>query len=182
MRRTPHEQALLASRWLDAGDDRLWADFPRYWMAFNALYNAVREERDPEAAAVEKVIRLFFDRHSAEACLRRIHPRHIADLVTAPPGDDRLDPTDPKYRAKATVSVEILNSSDDPTERLAALMAIVYQVRCNLLHGSKDPEVIRDQDLVTTCTPILEVVVSKLERIMARHYEIPLARSGTGPL
>ena len=181
MRGTPHEQALLASRWLHAAHDRLWADFPRYWMAFNALYNAVREKSDLEARAVTNVIRLFFDAQTAQVCLDRIGPGRVAELVAIPPGDDRLNPGDPHYREKATASAKIVNRSDDPVERLAALMAIVYQVRCNLLHGSKDPEVMRDQALVATCTPILEVVVSELERIMERHHQVPEARSRIAP-
>jgi hypothetical protein len=178
MRGTPHEHALLAYRWLHAADDRLWADFPRYWMAFNALYNAVRQEHDPEARAATKVIRLFFEPADAPACLQRIGPGRIAELVALPPGDDRLNPTDPHYRSKATAAARIVSGSNDPVERLAALITIVYQVRCNLLHGSKDPAVMRDQALVTACTPILQIVVPQLEEIMERHHGVPQRRVG----
>src|ERR1700730_9488633 len=150
MRGTPHEHALLASRWLHSGDDRRWADFPRYWMAFNALYNAVREKGEFEVAAVTKVIRLFFDVPAAQASLVEIG-QHIAALIAVPPGDDRLSPAAPNYREKATFLVAHFHGSADPVERLAAVMAIIYQVRCNLVHGSKDPTVMRDQALVATC-------------------------------
>jgi len=173
MRGSPHEHALLAYRWLQCGDDRLWADFPRYWMAFNALYNAVREERDSEATAVANVIRTFFDLLAAQACLDQIGHQCISELIAIPPGDDRLDPNDPNYRKKTTVLVARFQGSGDPVERLASLMAIVYQVRCNLVHGSKDPEVMRDQALVSSCTPIVEVVVARLENIMEQHHNVP---------
>ena len=180
VRGTPFEQALLASRWLHVVNDRLWSDFPRYWMAFNALYNAVAKDGEPEAMAVERVINFFFDPNAADECVKAIGDAAIAELTAVPPGDDRLSPRDPKYRKKTTDLATRIHGSGDSVERLAALMAIVYQVRCNLLHGSKDPAVMRDQELVTTCTPVMEIVVSRLAGIMQHHHELPdlrIARS-----
>ena len=173
MHGTPHEQALLAFRWLHCAGDARWADFPRYWMAFNALYNAVRRNGEPEVEAVIRVIRLFYDAPNAEACLTETNA-HIEALIAVPPGDDRRRPTAPNYREKATYFVNQFRRSSDPVERLAAIMAIVYQVRCNLVHGSKDPVVMRDQDLVSACTPILAVVVSRLQDIMEGHHHVPV--------
>lgn len=172
MRGSPHEHALLAYRWLQCGNDPLWADFPRYWIAFNALYNAVSEDGDKEATAVERVIRIFFNSERATACLDEIDHQCTSKLIAIPPGDDRLNPNDPRYREKTTRLVDRFKGSRDPVDRLASLMLIVYQVRCNLVHGSKDPVVMRDQDLVSNCTPILKVVVSQLENIMERHHSL----------
>ena len=97
----------------------------------------------------------------------------IADLIRLPPGDDRLDPRDPNYRIKTTALAKAVSTSNDSVQRLASLMRIVYQVRCNLLQGSKDPEVMRDQDLVAYCTPILEVVIPTLQEIMECHHSLP---------
>lgn len=179
MRGSPHEHALLAYRWLNRAGDRLWTEFPRYWMAFNALYNAVRDEQDSEVTAVTKVVGLFIDQGVAQACLDEIGQKRISELTAIPPGDDRLDPHDPNYRKKTAALVSRFYGSRDPVEQLATLMAIVYQVRCNLVHGSKDPEVMRDQTLVSACTPILEVVVPRLEDIMERHHDVPRPGGGT---
>jgi len=173
MKGTPHEHALLAAKWLHCGDDSRWSDFPRYWMAFNALYNAVRENRAPEVDAVTKVIRLFFDAPAAQDCLTNIGP-YTAALIALPPGDDRFSPTSPNYRQKSTAFVSQFQGSADPVERLAAVMAIVYLVRCNLMHGSKDPTVMRDQNLVAACTPILAVLVPRLENIMYGYHDVPV--------
>ena len=81
VRGTPFEQALLASRWLHVVNDRLWSDFPRYWMAFNALYNAVAKDGEPEAMAVERVINFFFDPNAADECVKAIGDAAIAELT-----------------------------------------------------------------------------------------------------
>jgi hypothetical protein len=173
MRGSPHEHALLAYRWLHCADGQLWAEFPRYWMAFNALYNAVRQAHESEATAVMNVIRIFMDSAAAETCLEQIGRRCISELIATPPGDDRLDPTDPLYRRKTSVLAAYFQGNGEAVERLAALMRIVYQVRCNLVHGSKDPIVMRDQALVSSCTPIVKVVVARLEKIMEQHHDVP---------
>ncbi|MDQ3816457.1 MAG: hypothetical protein M3362_02050 [Acidobacteriota bacterium] len=121
---------------------------------------------------MEKVIRTFFDASAAQTCLDQIDQRCISEITAIPPGDDRLDPTDPNYRNKSTSLVRRFQVSGDPVERLAALMMIVYQVRCNLVHGSKDPIVMRDQALVSSCTPIVEIVVTRLEDIMEKHHDV----------
>ena len=180
-RGSPYEQARLASRWLHDADDRLWSDFPRYWMAFNALYNAVVNEGEPEIAAVMRVIQLFVDLPSAESCLHDIGRDRIRRLMAVPPGDDRIPATHPNYRKKTSTQVESFRTSGNSVERLAALMAIIYQVRCNLVHGSKDPTVMRNQELVSTCTPILEIVVSRLTEIMRHHHELPVVATGIQP-
>ena len=180
-RGSPYEQARLASRWLHEADDRFWSDFPRYWMAFNALYNAVVNEGEPEIASVMRVIQLFVDPPSAESCLHDIGRDRIRRLMAVPPGDDRIPATHPNYRKKTSTQVESFRTSGDPVKRLATLMAIIYQVRCNLVHGSKDPTVMRDQELVSTCTPILEIVVSRLAEIMRQHHEVPVVATGVQP-
>ena len=84
-----------------------------------------------------------------------------------------INPNDPNYRKKTSLLIDRFHYSRDPVERLTALMGIVYQVRCNLVHGSKDPVVMRDQSLVTSCTPIVKAVVAKLEKIMEQHHSVP---------
>ena len=176
MSQTPHEQALIAWRWLNGSHDKIWTDFPRYWMAFNALYKIVRQKGDSEEKAVGEVILRYFSNEEANDCLKKIR-WHIRDLTRLPPGDDRLDPKNPDYRKKSTDQAVIVNGNDDPKVRLSSLMKIVYQVRCNLLHGSKDPTVLRDYDLINCCTPILEVVVPKLQEIMYAFHEAPKLES-----
>jgi hypothetical protein len=174
---SPHEQALLAYRWLNVGDDRMWLHFPRYWMAFNALYKVVQRPGQREDQAVGGVIELFFEKDAAQRCLDLVKGP-IDDLVRLPPGDDRRGPHDPDYRGKTTALANVIGSSTDPIERLSCVMKVVYQVRCNLLHGSKDPAVMRDQELIAYCTPILEVVVPTLQAIMESHHSVPRPAAG----
>lgn len=52
---------------------------------------------------------------------------------------------------------------DQQTERLGAMMVLVYQVRCSLLHGNKNPERDRDNQLVRWGVHVLEVAIPELE-------------------
>jgi hypothetical protein len=142
-------------------------------MAFNALYNAVRTGGESESTAVGKVVTLFVDQTAAMAVLAKIGSSHIHALVSLPPGDDRYPPSDARYRTKSKELLALYTASANPVERLATLMQIVYQVRCNLLHGSKDPTVLRDQELVAACTPILAALVPTLQSLMESHHQLP---------
>jgi hypothetical protein len=85
-------------------------------LRFNALYKAVSEEGDKEATAVEKVIRVFFNSESATVCLDEIDHQCISKLIAIPPGDDRHDPTHPRYREKTACLVGRFNGSRDPLD------------------------------------------------------------------
>jgi hypothetical protein len=169
---TPQYQAQVAYRWMHAPDGT-WVTFALYWMAFNALYNTVHQEGDPESDAVENVITTFFDSGRAKACWEQIDSRHIDELIKIPPGDARFDSCDPRHRKKTTELAQLLKATPSPVVRIATLMRIIYQVRCNLLHGSKDPAVLRDQELVSACTPMLKIVVAHLQDIMKGHNRVP---------
>lgn len=170
MSKSPHEQALLANRWMGESNDSMWSEFARYWMAFNSLYSVVQNQGDSETDAIKNVIPAFFDQTQARKCLRDIDPKHVSALFQLPPGDDRYESTDPRYRQKTSRLVAAFHKTNDDVERLTNVVSVVYQVRCNLLHGSKDPAVMRDQELVSACVPILRVLVSHLGAIMeGRH-------------
>lgn len=160
----PVLQATLAMKWLRE-DDPLWSRFATRWMAFNTLYNYVTgaTERD----RVMQVILAYVETTTA-AELLRVLDCQVTALASLPPGDSRLQPEDPKFRARSTADMQIMMDQTAPApQRLARLLAVVYQVRCNLLHGTKDPEVRRDRDLVTWCLQILEVVLPELIQDMS---------------
>jgi hypothetical protein len=130
-------------------------------MAFNAQYNAVPEGDDSEREATAAVVRQFLDEHAAQAILLSIEA-NIMFLAELPPGNDRISPGDPRYRRDSGEALRVALSNASAIERLASTMQAVYQVRCNLIHGNKFPEVERDRSLVDNCIPIIRAVVEAL--------------------
>lgn len=57
----------------------------------------------------------------------------------------------------------IETKNETPVSRLAAVAAVFYQIRCNLIHGSKDPQVERDRILVAESLNILWFLVPALK-------------------
>jgi len=170
---TPHDQAFLASRWLRVQPGDVWAEFAQCWMAFNALYNAVPRNRNGEAGAIDTAISVFFEDASAKACLDAVDKDSIAALIAIPPGNDLYAANDPRYRETTGRLIKTFSGSQNAVERLSCLMRVVYQVRCNLLHGSKDPEIFRDRTLVSASLPIVRTVTDHLARLMERHHRLP---------
>jgi hypothetical protein len=131
-------------------------------MAFNALYTTVRGH-NPEHVAVGDVVRHYLNPLQASAVLDAIEPRHIRALFRIPPGDMRRGPADADFRLNATREIAIFrNPARTDVERLAALMKVVYQVRSNLVHASKNPRVQRDHNLVSVCIPIMDAILRVL--------------------
>jgi hypothetical protein len=76
----------------------------------------------------------------------------------------RRESWDPRFRAATQRCVRRYASrSETPERRLAAVAGILYQVRCNLFHGSKDPDNSRDRMLVRASLGILEDLVPTVE-------------------
>jgi hypothetical protein len=163
MPRRTYDPALQAalSRRLRSVSPRDWDQYRRNWTAFNALYNV-------EAAAAEEdrvmaCIRKYMAPNTANAVLRD-RDNHVRTLTDLPPGDTRRDPSDPYFRQRAQAHANVVvDLAQPPQERLAHLVALLYQVRCSLLHGNKDPNSIRDRALVTASNAILAAVLPDLE-------------------
>ena len=88
-------------------------------------------------------------------------------LPDSPPGDTRYSDTDPRFRRSSERELTVVRNGDKtPAERLAALMVLVYQVRCSLVHGNKNPDRPRDNELVSWGGFVLDLVVPSLENSM----------------
>ncbi len=139
-----------------------WKEFSNLWMAFNAIYGGEpdRKERSRVIAAIR---RNMTDRQ-ALAVLRQI-TRSVDSLLAVPPGNMMIERWDPSFRAASQrYAVMYRNKKESSVSRLAAVAAVLYQVRCNLIHGSKDPELERDRMLVTESLAILAALVPALEQ------------------
>jgi hypothetical protein len=138
-----------------------WQEFSALWMAFNAIYGGEPDQR--ERGRVTSAIRRFVDEPTANRVLRASQPS-IERIAAIPPGDMRRDSRDPRFRAASQRCIAIYRAADQPAVvRLAGVGGLLYQVRCNLLHGSKDPGNERDRMLVTESLAVLRELVPALE-------------------
>ncbi len=133
-------------------------------MAFNSLYGGDPDEK--ERSRVMRAVRTYMSMKDSRHILSQ-HRAAIARIVSLPPGDMRLENWNPRFRAASRRCVERYESRTETAQgKLAAVAGLVYQVRCNLLHGSKDPDSARDRMLVTSSLEILEDLVPALETTM----------------
>ena len=77
----------------------------------------------------------------------------LVKIIDPPPADMRLERWDPRFRAASErCKRKYLSRTQTPQARLAGAAGLLYQVRCNLIHGSKDPSESRDRMLVREST------------------------------
>lgn len=139
-----------------------WSEFSNLWMAFNAIYGGEPDHR--ERSRVMAAIRRHMSARRALAVLRQV-TRSVDKLLEVPPGNMMRERGDPSFRAASQrYAAMYRNKKETSVSRLAAVSAVLYQVRCNLIHGSKDPDVERDRMLVTESLAILKVLVPALEQ------------------
>lgn len=132
-------QADLAATWLALsvnGDFDRKDPFLRFiaaWLAFNSLY----AERFRTIDGDRRQVMAFAEDERGRAAHARLVKvnREYADAITALAGQGVRDIRSGKRR-------EI-----DSPQALAEVLACVYQVRCNLIHGGKHRENARDRDL-----------------------------------
>lgn len=153
-------RAELAQRLRTSSPDT-WREFSTLWMAFNAIYGGEMDRR--ERARVMACVRSVFTDSAAIRVLRAV-TKSVDQILAVPPADLRLNRWDPRFRAaSARCAALYRNPAETPRSRLAGVCGTLYQVRCNLIHGSKDPTSGRDRMLVDQSLAILRVLVPALE-------------------
>jgi hypothetical protein len=168
----PRDRAALARRLrtLRIPD---WQEFIGSWMGFNAVYEAASGKTERER--LMDVSRRFVSASDALRILDRCH-KSIQFLTELPPGNTRFNPGDTRFRERSTIDLLTVNDGTAaPNERLAHLMAVVYQIRCNLVHGSKDPDNLRDRRLVSASHKVLSRV---LEAMLPKVDAVPGLQEG----
>ncbi len=142
-----------------------WGDFLNLWVAFNALYGGELDVR--ERARAMSGVRRYVSAKDARHLLER-HAARIAKLVDIPPGDMRLDQSNSRFRAASARCARIVRSPHgNSQQRIAGVAGVLYQVRCNVVHASKDPDDRRDRMLVRESLGILLDLIPALERGMS---------------
>ena len=142
-----------------------WAELTQLWIAFNAIYGGEPDSR--ERARVMASIRRNFSERSALRVLRAVR-KSVDRILEVPPGNMLLDRYDPNFRAASQRCAALYrNTGETSVGRLAAVGGVIYQVRCNLVHGDKDPDNARDRMLITESLAVLHSLVPALEEQLA---------------
>jgi hypothetical protein len=122
-------------------------------------------ERGQIRNLVSKLDPAILDRERVKACIKHLHARGpIRDMRSRSQGQEEGD------KKEGDKQLTLLGDQN-PGERLQALAQILYMVRCNLVHGSK--EVFIDVKLLTFCVPLLRalaegaIVVTQTESIVS---------------
>lgn len=153
-------RAQLARR-IRAASPSDWTEFSQLWMAFNAIYGGELDSR--ERSRVMSCIRRNFSEQAALRVLRSVS-RSVDRILYIPPGNMLLDRCDPNFRAVSQRCAALYRNRDEtPIARLAAVGGVIYQIRCNLIHGSKDPDDARDRMLVSESLTVLRALLPALE-------------------
>lgn len=138
-----------------------WREFGTLWSAFNAVYGGEPDKK--ERARVMGSIRGRFSHRSALRVLRSA-TKSIDKILALPPGNMLLEQWNPSFRAASQRCAALYRDRNaSPVDRLAAVGGVLYQVRCNLVHGSKDPRSARDRMLVHESVLVLRALVPALE-------------------
>lgn len=146
----------IAAEWyqygLKTGDD-FFMRFMMHWIGFNWLYNQIpgRDERQK--------IKKFYEqnRNSFDKVDPFSMPEIDVFLKNAVFDMAKGEPRTVDYQNLKRYSVE-------------ALLLTLYQVRCNLFHGSKSLRVERDKDLVRASADILEKYMKVLVEEIGEKY------------
>lgn len=137
-----------------------WGHFSQLWMAFNAMYGG--EPEGLERSRVMRILRVRLSEARSRAILRQCSV--AADrILRVPPGDMLFEQWNPKFRRRSRELARAYRKGASSNAKLVALGGILYQVRCNLVHGSKDPREERDRMLVRESTRVLEIMLPELE-------------------
>ena len=116
--------------------------FVAHWIAFNWMYRECRKGDD------RRNIEAFCEREYER--LRNFNAFGTGDILVFEDGPVRDEASGHKRNREYTLLME-----GTEREAITALLLSIYQVRCNLFHGSKSLRVDRDIELVRSSSRIL---------------------------
>lgn len=121
-------------------------EFFRYYVIFNSLYNEKYSGKNSEVTAIRKFI-------------KDIEKNNKFDLKISLSEDMEI------YKKKVVnmknPNNQIFSQKNLQKGKYEDLFVAIYQIRCNLFHGSKEMDCLRDDNLVKEATDILKLFLEK---------------------
>jgi hypothetical protein len=122
------------------------------WMGFNSLYS--NSSSKTEVDSIKSFIDTNVDLKVAQELLDN-HQIEITYFMTRPVIDMRGN------GKSSQTDIDIFNSTDCAVSKLKSILMVIYQVRCNLMHGQKSPSRDRDVDLCKHSWPFVAELVDR---------------------
>jgi hypothetical protein len=151
---------VLARRWHERAEDVAGPEddvldcFVCSWIAFNALYGKLSAIGRKERSTIKTFVRR--SALSTPGLYTLLESPHLDVLMRAPVHTAAIDE---REIADWNVFSVVTNSKE---ERLLSLFMMLYSVRCNLFHGQKSPDSLRDLELVRSGAAIVMGAVEML--------------------
>ncbi len=140
-------------KWLEIKDKEFEDvyEFFRYYVVFNSLYNNTYSDKKSEVSAIRNLI-------------KNIEKNNKFDLKISLSEDMEI------YKKKVVnmknPSNQIFSQKNLQKGKYEDLFAAIYQIRCNLFHGSKEMNCLRDKNLVKEAANILKQFLEKYLEII----------------
>lgn len=153
-----------ALRWYKYGlehDEDFISKFMMHWIAFNWLYSTCGNKSERQnikdyckRADTKRKLALYDPFETDEIEVFKQGP--VLRMGGPESGDDPED-----------LWESICHGRNNSTQRATDLLLTIYQVRCNLFHGSKSPDDSRDLALVEASA---EIMYEYLKRLLSDNY------------
>lgn len=138
----------IVRTWVEKGDSEqdAFSKFICYWVAFNCwLYTQTNETGD------KKALDILFENSHLYSQFRKIATQRMPLLE----GLQAVCPIKNNRIASREKSLHNIESFPE-------IVDVLYEVRCNLFHGSKSDADERDIEVLNASTPVLELIVKNI--------------------
>jgi len=141
--------------------DGVVSEFRDNWLALQA-YSTAYESGGDQRSTIIDVIKSSLSEESCQTILTEFE-NDIQYLHTSPVGNLRFDDADEKFYRNGCRDIQtVLNTDNSSQLRLANLVCVVYQIRCNLDHGHKELTTSRSQTLFDIGNRIISALIQEL--------------------
>ena len=185
----------LVSGWIARGnkENDVLFKFVSYWIALNQLYNFDGDDNKKERSRIKSFSRKYAQKIvealEFNADYMKIFKERpiLAGFNTTGEYDWKEEPDsiaqkiinrfkshkgrlyfESNCKDAANYYVWMNNPNRESEDKAEALLMSIYQVRCNLFHGNKDPELKRNYDLIESSARILEILLPVLRDAVVR--------------
>lgn len=146
------EPSMIAHEWLERGKAAHSPidAFTDLWRGFNNLYG------HGDAREIDR-IKGYLSAHIPSGVASQVistYRDQVAYLLSQPVMDMRGNGRD------TAAAIAAFRGTENPLDQLCELLAIIYQIRCNLQHGQKSPTANRDLHLCECAAPIVAAIVA----------------------
>ncbi len=137
------------------------SDFRDNWLAVQA-YSTAYESGGDQRSTIIDAIESSLSEESCQTILTEFE-NDVQYLHTSPVGDLRFDHEDERFYRNGSRDIQtVLNTDNSSQLRLANLVCVVYQIRCNLDHGHKELTTSRSQKLFDIGNRVISAVIQEL--------------------